>query len=102
VLSIPFLWDLVPRNRLYGFRIAATLRNERVWYAMNRRVAREMIPVGSTLSILALIFERAGLDTPVGRAVLGAVTLAAIAAIIVRGWIAANRMLSELQSSGQR
>jgi uncharacterized membrane protein len=99
VLSIPFLWNLVPRNRFYGFRVPATLRNDRVWYAMNRRVARELIPVGFVLAFLAAIFDQVGLNTSFGRALLTIATLIAIGAIMVRGWIAANRMASQMQSS---
>ena len=31
LMSIPLLFRWVPRNRLYGFRVAATLRNDAVW-----------------------------------------------------------------------
>ena len=99
VLSIPFLWRLVPRNRFYGFRIPATLRDDNIWYVMNRRVARELIPVGFVLAFLAAMFDGVGLDTSFGRALLAIVTLTAIAAIMVRGWIAANRLARQIQSS---
>ena len=78
VLSIPFLWNLVPRNRFYGFRVPATLRDDQVWYTMNRRVARAMIPVCSVLALAAAVFERVGLDTPFGRTVLSVITLTAL------------------------
>ena len=35
VLAVPFLFRWVPRNRVFGFRIAATLRNDSVWYDVN-------------------------------------------------------------------
>ena len=92
VLSIPFLWNLVPRNRFYGFRVPATLRDDRVWYSMNRRVARVMIPVCSALALSAVAFRQVGLDSPVGRNVLSVVTLAAIGAVTLRGWSEANRL----------
>jgi hypothetical protein len=66
---------------------------------MNRRVARELIPVGFVLAFLAAVFDQVGLNTPFGRALLTVATLMAIAAIMVRGWIAASRMASQLQSS---
>ena len=31
LLSIPLMLRWVPQNRLYGFRIPATLRNKSVW-----------------------------------------------------------------------
>ena len=101
VLSIPFLWDLVPRNRFYGFRVPATLRDDQVWYIMNRRVARVMIPVGGVLALAAALFERIGLDTPFARTLLSVVTIVAIGAITLRGWSAANRLKGLKQSPRQ-
>jgi len=98
VLSIPFLWGLVPRNRFYGFRISATLRNDQVWYIMNRRVAREMIVVGFVLAFSTAMFDRVGLDTRFGRTLLSVVTLITVGAIMVRGWVAANRLARQKQS----
>ena len=59
-------------------------------------VARELIAVGFGLAFLAVTFNQVGLDTPLGRAVLAVATLIAIAAIVVRGWIAANRLTRSL------
>jgi SdpI/YfhL protein family len=98
VLSIPFLWDLVPRNRFYGFRVPATLRDDQVWYTMNRHVARSMIPLCSVLALSAAVFERIGLDTPFGRNLLAVATITAIGAITIWGWSAANRLASVKQS----
>jgi hypothetical protein len=92
VLSIPFLWDLVPRNRFYGFRVPATLRDDHVWYTMNRRVARSMIPLCGVLALAAAVFEGIGLNTPFGRNLLAVVTLMAIGAVTFKGWSAANRL----------
>jgi uncharacterized membrane protein len=36
LVSIPMMLDLVPRNRFYGFRTAATLASDATWYAANR------------------------------------------------------------------
>ena len=98
VLSIPFLWGLVPRNRFYGFRIPATLRDDRVWYIMNRRVAREMIVAGFALAFSAAMFDRVGLDTAFGRTLLSIVTLMAVTGIMMRAWIAANRLARQKQA----
>jgi len=92
VLSIPFLWNLVPRNRFYGFRVPATLRDDQVWYSMNHRVARVMIPVCGVLALSAVVFRQVGLDSRVGRNFLSVITLAAIGAVTLRGWSEANRL----------
>lgn len=42
-LSIPMLFDKVPRNRLYGFRTKLTLSSDEVWYPANRFAAKGLI-----------------------------------------------------------
>jgi SdpI/YhfL family protein len=101
VLSVPFLWNLVPRNRFYGFRVPATLRDDEIWYTMNRRVARAMVPVCGALALVAVAFDEFGLDTSIGRNLLMAVTVAAIGAVMFRGWQAANRLARLKQSTGR-
>ena len=102
VLSVPLLWGWVPRNRLYGFRVPATLRDDEVWYAMNRRVARQMIPVGTVLATVVLVAQRAGLETPAWRISLTALTLTALAVITIRGWVAASRLARRAPESRER
>src|SRR5262245_26412199 len=92
LLIIPFLWGLVPRNRFYGFRVPATLRDDRIWYTMNRRVSRETIVAGVLLASFAAVADTADLDTPASRALLNVATFVSIGAIITRGWLAANRL----------
>jgi uncharacterized membrane protein len=98
-LSIPFLWGLVPRNRFYGFRVPATLRDDQVWYTMNRRVARQMIVVGFPLAFAAALFDYAGQDTRVARGLLTVATIVTLATITIRGWIAANRLARQNKSA---
>jgi uncharacterized membrane protein len=97
-LSIPFLWGLVPRNRFYGFRVPATLRDDHVWYTMNRRVAREMVPVGFVLAIVAVACGQFGVNTRLVRTLLSVVTLLALATIMIRGWVSANRLVRQKHS----
>ena len=92
VLSIPPTLGWVPRNRLYGFRVPATLRSDTVWYSINRRFGIEVMVVGIALAALAASLDAMGLDTPAGRAVAIIATLASLLTTTVRGWRAANRM----------
>jgi uncharacterized membrane protein len=92
VLSVPLIVGIVPRNRLYGFRVPATLGDDRVWYAINRRVGAEMLIAGSALAALSIAFDEAGLTSGLPGAIPGIVMGAAVTALIVRGWRAANRM----------
>ncbi len=36
IAAIPLILGLVPRNGLYGFRVAKTLKSDAVWYPANR------------------------------------------------------------------
>jgi uncharacterized membrane protein len=95
VLSIPLALGWVPPNRLYGFRVPATLRTDAVWYAINRRFGREWIVIGAALAAAAASLEAAGFDTPAGRAVAVVTMFALLLTMTVRGWRAANRMERE-------
>ena len=92
VLSIPPALGWVPRNRVYGFRVPATLRSDPVWYAINRRYGFEMIVVGTVLAVMATALDVAGLDTPASRAVAAVAMIASLLVTTVRGWKAANRL----------
>ena len=43
VLAIPLVLRKVRRNRVYGFRTCATLRDDRTWYETNAYFGRLMI-----------------------------------------------------------
>lgn len=96
VVCIPLALGWIPRNRLYGFRVPATLRSDAVWYAINRRFAREAIVVGAVLAALATSLDAAGFDTPASRGVAAVGLFASLMTMAVRGWRAANRMEREL------
>ena len=86
VLSIPLLLRWVPRNYVYGFRIAATLRSDAVWYEANARFARHTLALGLLMIALELTLPRS-----MRNVTLGAVALVGLATIIVAVWRAANR-----------
>jgi hypothetical protein len=46
VLSVPLILGRVPPNPLYGFRVASTLDNPDLWYAVNRYSGRRLLVVG--------------------------------------------------------
>ncbi len=46
VVSLPLAFGLVPRNRLYGFRLPSTMTSDAVWYRANRIFAIAMIAAG--------------------------------------------------------
>jgi hypothetical protein len=92
VFSIPLILGWVPRNRLYGFRVPATMRDDGIWYAVNRRAGWESVVIGAPLAIFAAGLDVAGWDTPLIRGIAVATMFAAMAVFMFRNWRLANRM----------
>jgi uncharacterized membrane protein len=45
-LSMPLIYQIVPRNRLYGFRTRYTLSSDQVWYRANKIGGIAMLAAG--------------------------------------------------------
>lgn len=52
-LSIPLIRGKVPPNPVYGFRVARTLRDERVWYPANRYASQWMLGTAVVMMLAA-------------------------------------------------
>jgi hypothetical protein len=91
LLSIPLALRWVPRNRLYGFRVRATLRHDAVWYDVNAHSARQFIVLGAVMVALQFVLPLAFRDQ-----VLLALAVIGIALIIAINWRRANRLASEI------
>jgi hypothetical protein len=87
LVSIPLMFRWVPRNRLYGFRTAATLRDEAIWYEVNAWFARYAFVLGAVMIALEFVLPLS-LRTPV-LWMLGA---AGILTIIIAAARKANRL----------
>lgn len=90
VVSLPLLLRWVPPNRLYGFRIPATLRDRSVWYDANALCARHMMLLGALLVALEFV-----LPSDVRIPVLRAIAVAGFFGIIIADWRTANRWSHE-------
>jgi hypothetical protein len=90
LVSIPLALRWVPRNRLYGFRIRATLRHDDVWYDVNARGARQLLVLGVMMVALEFV-----LPLTIRNAILRAVAVVGLAAITVINWRRANRLARE-------
>ena len=53
-LSIPLLFEKIPPNPLYGFRLGPTLSDPKVWYATNKHAAKRMMAAGLSLAAAAI------------------------------------------------
>ena len=94
-LSVPLAAQKVGPNPLYGFRTPRTLKDDRVWYPVNRVAGRNGIVLAGFLALAsALLF--AGISaTPV---------LGALAVLFVLGtistFLSAGRIVNEIDRGG--
>jgi uncharacterized membrane protein len=94
IFSIPLIFRWVPRNRFFGFRIPATLRDDSVWYDANALSGRHFLLLGLLLVTLEFV-----LPLSVRIPILRSVATVGVVAIIVADWRTANRWARE-RSSG--
>lgn len=54
-LGIPLKQGRIPPNYFYGFRTPRTLRDETIWYPVNRVLGVDMVRTGVVIAVIALI-----------------------------------------------
>lgn len=91
LLSIPLAFRWVPRNRLYGFRIVATLRHDAVWYDVNAHSARQTLILGAVMVALEFVLPLA-----LRNQVLSALAVIGLVVITATNWRRANRLAREM------
>ena len=93
-------WPLAQRrvrpNRWYGLRVPATFADERVWYDANAVAGRDLIALGVTLVVLAIVLPAVANVRGRAFAVIAAsVTAVGSLVMTVRSWRLANRLLRQ-------
>jgi hypothetical protein len=91
-LSLPLIYQIVPRNRLYGFRTPYTLSSEDVWYRANKICGIALLAAGMFWLCLALVLPN--IISPTQRAhhlVQGFGIGSLIVALIVTTWLIYRR-----------
>jgi hypothetical protein len=92
----------VPRNDLYGVRLASTLSDDRIWFEINARCGRDLVGIGAGYLVLlaaAVLFGRSGI---MPFRLLGP-TVALVVALIVNTVLlsrAGTRLLAESDLAG--
>lgn len=91
LVSIPLVFGWIPRNRLFGFRVPATLRHDAIWYEVNARSARHVLLLGVAMVLLEFA------SPPTLRVgMLRAVAIVGLAVVTVVDWRYANRLARQL------
>jgi hypothetical protein len=70
-LGMPLMRRKVPPNGLYGFRTAATLQDESLWYEVNAKLGQDLIGIGLSLAVLALVLQASSLSDHMRAIVCG-------------------------------
>ena len=91
LLSIPLAFRWVPRNRLYGFRVPATLRHDAVWYDVNAHCARQLLVLGAVMVALEFV-----LPVALRNQILSALAVVGLAVITVINWHRPNRLARKM------
>ena len=97
VLTIPLMLRWIPPNRLYGFRIPATLREKSVWYDANALSGRHFFLLGVLMVSLEFVLP---LSTRIP--VLRAIAVVGFVGITAADWRTANRWDRERKRAAAR
>lgn len=93
-LSIPLIWQQVPPNRWYGFRVSKTFSDEAIWYSVNRVAGYDLLLAGGTITLTALVmqFLSQELFYSSGEAINLAVLLSSLAAAILHSFVVLRKL----------
>ena len=81
LVAIPLILEKIKPNGLYGFRVADTLNDERVWYATNKHFGVRLLVISQCnilASVILYVIPGLGLDT---------YALACLGVFVVAFWI---------------
>ena len=71
ILALPLALNLVPPNRIYGYRTRSTLANRELWFRINR-VAGLTLIAGSAVALSIYLYDP---ELASGRSLVGVLVL---------------------------
>ena len=93
LIGIPAIFEMVPPNRWYGFRVAKTVSDERIWYAANRLMGYDILLAGVAILIAVLLTARLLRGNPgLANRICFLIFLLSSAAALAHGYWALDRM----------
>ena len=93
--AIPLMLRRVPPNPIYGLRVPATFRDERVWYDANAASGRDMLFLGIVAIVAGFVVPRVATNPWTLQIVWIGIAAGGGVAVAFLGWRRANRMLRE-------
>jgi uncharacterized membrane protein len=94
-IGIPLLLGKIGRNKIYGYRIRTTLRDDRIWYPVNALTGLWMIWAGLLAAVIGLLLVLLRNREEAAQLVLGIgvpALLVCLGAGIYKGWQLARRI----------
>jgi len=91
-LGIPLWVGMVPPNRFYGVRVAATLSDEAVWYAVNKAAGRDMVALGGVMLFLSTALLKTDIGATTYTVVMTSVLVAGAAFLLWVGMARTRRL----------
>jgi uncharacterized membrane protein len=91
IVALPLVFNLIPPNRLYGFRTKKTLSDDDIWYGVNRfaGIAIMLASVVYALAARTWPYDRAAPDNlSVWSIHLAAFAVPLVVGLSVSGWYA--------------
>jgi uncharacterized membrane protein len=91
-LSVPLIYQIVPRNRFYGFRTRYTMSSDQVWYRANKMCGIALLVAGILWLALALVLPNTVTSTQLADRLvrwfgIGSLTLA----LLISTWLIYRR-----------
>jgi uncharacterized membrane protein len=93
ITGIHPILEKVPPNRWYGFRVAKTFSDERIWYAANRVMGYDLLIAGLVIVIGAIITTKLIRGNPqLANRICFLIFLLSSVTALAHGFWALNRM----------
>ena len=92
-LSLPMIFNLIPRNRYFGLRTAKTLSSEKIWYRANRVSGVYFLIAGFVALLVNLVVPNVVGKAP--SAMIGSlrfVALGLLAVALLASWVHSQAM----------
>jgi uncharacterized membrane protein len=94
LMSIPLIFRWIPPNRVYGFRVPASLADRSVWYDANALIGRHWFVLGALMVALEFVLPAA-----LRIRVLSVIGTVGFITILIADWRTANRWARERAQS---
>lgn len=91
-LAVPLIKRRIPPNQLYGFRTAATLASEEVWYAANEYSGRQLRLLGAVILAAIPLLLLLQVEEILFTIIMTVLLLGGVAVTVIHSFIYLHRL----------